>query len=95
MTIQPIRNARGVVKTNVEIVREAYEVLKELRDGTPGMSSKEKELAEEQFLKICNNDSDLAERVMNWCEQIVNSPDDESAQRMIEKTLKTPIINRR
>ena len=87
MLIEPIKNKKGKVKTNVEICREVYSILKDLRDGTPDMSATEKDEANMKFYSICGGDSDNADKVMSWLEQITKIEDEDEAQRMIAKTI--------
>ena len=88
MIIEKIRNKNGVVKTNIEICREAYAILRDMRDGTPDMNDKEKRDAMNTFYKICGDSNVVADEVMKWLEYVCEEKDDRLAQRRIEDTLR-------
>lgn len=94
MIIDKVRNKNGVVKTNIEICREAYAILKDMRDGTPDMNEKEKRDAQDQFYKICGDNTATASEVMSWLEYVCGEKDDTLAQKKIEETLRPVAVKR-
>ena len=84
--IEPLKNKNGDIKTNVEVCKEVYKILKAMRDGKPGWTEKYKEKQQDKFYEICH-DSRTAEDIMDWLEQINNESDYDKAQKLIQRTL--------
>ena len=77
--INPIKDAKGNIKTNVTICKEMYNILKKLQE-----SNDERE--REAFIQITNNGND-AQAIMDWLKQINDIKDPYIAQKQIEQTL--------
>lgn len=85
--IEPVRSKKtGKVLTNVQICKMTYKQLCNLRDGVGATTSSEREKMEDDFFRICGGSS-RANETMDWLKQINDEPDEERAQRLIERTL--------
>lgn len=82
--IEPIKNADGTVKTNVQIVREMASILDRLRDGTEGQSEKQRKAELDAYYTIINGDPSIHEYVS----AIAGIDDDAEAQKQLELTLR-------
>lgn len=77
--VKPLRDKKGNIITNVQIVKGTYKFLKKLKESK---NPKDNIL----FSKLVKNHNE----VYDWCEQIANCSDDKTAQSLIEETLTTP-----
>lgn len=93
MIVNPIKNADGTIKTNVQICREAYGIFKSMSEGDDTMTDAQKEKYEDAYHRIMN-DPTTEREVMAWLKQIAEIEDDAAAQRMIERTL-LPVLTRK
>lgn len=84
MIIQPLKKADGTTYTNVELVRIFYDKLCRLRDGVGAKTSTQKRKMESDFYSICGG-SDNADKTMAFLAQVVNAPDDDTAQDYIAR----------
>lgn len=76
----------GKVVTNVQMCRIVRDKLLKIKNGVNCKSQKQKEQSEDRFFAICNG-SENAEQVMKWLDQICDEPDEDKAQKLIERTL--------
>lgn len=83
--VHPVRDAHGNVKTNVQVVREFGKIMHSMRDGKGALTQRERDTMEENYYRIMGGEH--AESIMAWVDQICAEPDDEKAQRLIERTL--------
>lgn len=78
MIIQPIKDKKGKVLTNVQMIKMFYNELSKLQSGT--------EEQEDRFYRICGG-SDKAEQLMKYMKQIVDEPDEDKAQKLFARSL--------
>lgn len=86
MIIQPLTKKNGQPYTNVELTRICYKKLVDMRDGVGYNTQKDKEAAEDKFMKICGG-SDNAKQIMDFMKQVVDEPDDDKAQKILARGL--------
>ena len=83
--IKPIRDKKtGEVLSNVEVVKRFYKELLKLKEGDPSDDEATKIKKRAKLDIITNGNTD---KVLEWCEQIVNCDDPVVAQNMLANTL--------
>ena len=83
--IKPIVDAEtGQPLNNVEVVKRIHKELMKLKEGQPGDSEIQKAKNRATLDKITNGNTD---KVLAWCEQIVNCQDETVAQNLIASTI--------
>lgn len=86
MIIEPMRDKKGNVLTNVKMINMFYNKLLDIKNGVGCKTEKEKEKSEDRFYRICGG-SERAEHLMAYMKQIVDEPDEAKAQRLFERSL--------
>ena len=82
----PIQNEKKKTKTNVEIVKEVYSILDDLKNGKGATSDSEKIEMQKELIKMCGT-AQNADEIYEWCKQIAEEPDYDRAQSLISRTL--------
>lgn len=83
MVVEPIKNRDGSIKTNVQIIREGYNILKRLKDGVPGQSDEQRTREFQEYTRITNGE----EKIFQFFEAVAKIEDDTAAQKYIERNL--------
>lgn len=86
MIVEPLKKSTGEVYTNVELVKICYDKLLDLKTGRNAKTTKEKERMEDTFYRICGGSSN-ANEIMSFMKQIVDTPDENEAQRIFARGL--------
>lgn len=93
MVIQPMKKKDGSIFTNVELTKIFYNKLKEMRDGTKARTPEEKAKHEDAFYRICGG-SQNADEIMSFMKQIVEAPDERTAQNLLARGLIPVPVNK-
>ena len=86
MIIEPMRDKKGKVLTNVQMIKIFYGKLCDMKNGVGCKTEREKEKMEDSFYRICGC-SDKADNLMAYMKQIVDEPDEEKAQKLFARSL--------
>lgn len=86
MIIEPMRDKKGRILTNVELIKIFYNKLNNLKNGVGATNQAQKDALEDKFYKICGGSSN-AKELMSFMEQIVNEPDVDRAQKLFARAL--------
>lgn len=83
MVVEPIKNRDGTVKTNVQIIREGYNILKRLKEGVPGQTDEQRTREYQEYTRITNGE----EKIFDFFKSVAEIEDDTAAQKYIERNL--------